>query len=402
MPIYSHSRLSSFENCPLQFKFHYVDRVKTDVSTSIEAFMGDMVHQTLQKLYTDVKFQKVPSLKELHNFFRVLWDKNWNPGIVVVRKEYGPENYFNIGLKFISDYYEKYCPFNDGVTIGLESRVVINLDKEGEYKLQGFIDRLVCVNDTEYHIVDYKTNSHLKIQDQLDGDRQLALYQLAVMNDYRDAKKIVLKWHFLAFNKAVTSTRTNKQLEQLRKDTIILIKRIESTTDFRPNKSALCDWCQYRSICPEWSHLAKLECKGVNEYLKDSGVKLVNKYVQLLEKKRELTKGLDAELDKLKDALVVFAKREGVNVVFGSNNKIRVSIFDTFKFPAKGSAEREELIALLKRLRKWDEIADIDIYGLNKIMQDKLWNKEELDLIKKYAEKEEANRLYPSKMKKED
>ena len=52
-------------------------------------------------------------------------------------------------------------------------------------------------------------------------------------------------------------------------------------------------------------------------------------------------------------------------------------------------------------MRKWTEIADIDTFGLNKIMQDKLWDNEELKLIRKFAEKEEAHRLYPSKIKKE-
>ena len=30
MPVYSHSRLSTFEQCPLKFKFRYIDYVEPD------------------------------------------------------------------------------------------------------------------------------------------------------------------------------------------------------------------------------------------------------------------------------------------------------------------------------------------------------------------------------------
>ncbi len=402
MVLYSHSRLSAFENCPLKYKFRYIDKLRTDVSQSIEAFMGDMVHQTLEKVYTDAKFQKFMTAKEAKEYLKQLWKKNWNDSIVIVRKEYGPSNYLKMALKFIEDYFKKYDVANDGITIGLEERVVINLDKQGRFKLQGYIDRLACHNDTEYHIIDYKTNSHLKIQDQLDNDRQLALYQLAVQHNYRDAKKILLKWRFLAFNKELTSIRTREELKALKKDTIQLIKQIEKTKEFKPKVSRLCDWCEYRQICPEWAHMYELETKSANEYLKDDGVTLVNKYIELSEQKRKLVSEIDEKLDKLKEALVKFAKKRGVNVVFGSNNKIRVSITDHYKFPGKGTKEREKLIEVLKKLRKWEEIADIDTYGLNRIMKEKLWSPQELRLIRRFATKEETHRLYPSRINKEE
>jgi len=28
MPIYSHSRLEAFKNCPLKYKFNYIDKIK--------------------------------------------------------------------------------------------------------------------------------------------------------------------------------------------------------------------------------------------------------------------------------------------------------------------------------------------------------------------------------------
>ena len=45
--IYSHSRISTFENCPLQFKFNYVDKVKTEIEDTVEAFLVTRVHEVL-------------------------------------------------------------------------------------------------------------------------------------------------------------------------------------------------------------------------------------------------------------------------------------------------------------------------------------------------------------------
>ena len=53
MVTYSHSKIGCFENCPLQFKFRYIDRIKKEKEEGIEAFMGSRVHDTLEKLYTE-------------------------------------------------------------------------------------------------------------------------------------------------------------------------------------------------------------------------------------------------------------------------------------------------------------------------------------------------------------
>ena len=51
MPLYSHSRLGTYENCPFQYKLRYVDRVKPILGNTIESFMGSMVHDALEWLY---------------------------------------------------------------------------------------------------------------------------------------------------------------------------------------------------------------------------------------------------------------------------------------------------------------------------------------------------------------
>ena len=66
MTIYSNSRLSTFENCPLQYKFSYIDEIKR-ARKCIEAFMDSCFHDVMGKLYKDLKFRTY-SLEELLNY----------------------------------------------------------------------------------------------------------------------------------------------------------------------------------------------------------------------------------------------------------------------------------------------------------------------------------------------
>ena len=49
-PIYSHSRLSSFEDCPRKFHYRYVLKIPQETE-GIEAFVGKRVHEVLERLY---------------------------------------------------------------------------------------------------------------------------------------------------------------------------------------------------------------------------------------------------------------------------------------------------------------------------------------------------------------
>ncbi len=73
MPIYSHSRLSTFETCPLRYKFGYIDKIERE-KEGIEAFLGSRFHEAMEMLYKDLKF-KVYSLQELLEFYEMRWDK---------------------------------------------------------------------------------------------------------------------------------------------------------------------------------------------------------------------------------------------------------------------------------------------------------------------------------------
>jgi putative RecB family exonuclease len=253
MTIYSHSRLSTFEQCPYRFKLKYLDKIKPEIEQTIEAHLGKCTHDALEWLYNQViKYSKVPTITEIIDKYTSKWQTTMPDEIKIVRNNLTAKDYFNKGIKFLIDYYLKYKPFQDG-TLELEKRILIRLDPEGKYQIQGFIDRLVKNPKTgEFEIHDYKTANSLPSKEKINTDRQLALYSIGVKELFNTQSNVNLVWHYLAHNTKIVSKRTNQQLEKLRQDIINLIKEIESTTEFPTYTSVLCDWCEYKTMCKAW------------------------------------------------------------------------------------------------------------------------------------------------------
>lgn len=265
--IYSHSRLSCFEQCPYRFKLRYIDKVIPEIDKSIEAHLGTCVHDSLEWLYNIIKkTNNVPSVNRLIDKYIEAWEKNYKPEIKIVRNNMKPKDYFNKGVEFLMNYFTKHQPFSDG-TIECEKKIMINLDEKGEYKLQGFIDRLVQnIDNGVLEIHDYKTANSLPTKEKIEQDRQLALYSIAIKEIYGEDKEVVLIWHYLAHNTKITSRRTNEQLEKLKRETLELIKKIENTSEFSACKSVLCDWCEYKSMCYLFGGKPNEKQKKINSF----------------------------------------------------------------------------------------------------------------------------------------
>lgn len=403
MPIYSHSRLSCFEICPLQYKLAYIDKIDRETA-GIEAFVGSRFHETMEHLYKDLKF-KTYTLKELLDYYEEQWDKEYNDEIVITKKDRTAKDYKNIGKKCIEDYYKRYHPFNQGRVLGIEQAILIDLKGDGKYQVRGYVDRIAQDADDTYEIHDYKTSQHLPIQKNLDEDRQLALYQIGIENMWNDVKKVRLVWHYVVFDKEMSSTRTKAQLEALKKDTISLIDKIESTKEFLPNESSLCDWCGYQDLCPKKKHICKVKELPVNEYLKEGGVKLTNAYTKLTAKKKEIQQEIDKideELEKIKEAVIKYAKKEGVEVIKGSDHKLKISEKQKVSAPSKGSPERENLEKILHDVNKWDEVSGLDTHALERAITEADWDKKLVEKVKKFLTFETKTSVSLSKLQEKE
>jgi len=356
MPTYSHSRVSTYENCPYQYKLRYIEKKKPETSTTIEAFMGDMVHQALEDLYKRKKFKQRVAKTSLIKFYRDLWKKNYSYDILIVKEDLNAENYRKMGEKFLADYFERMKPFESMTILGLETQDRMTLPDGNQWHVR--IDKLGCDNKGNYYVCDYKTNSRMKDQEEADEDRQLAMYSIWIKDKFKDAKSVKLVWHMLAFNKDAISERTDEQLEKLQNEVMEKIKEIESATDFPTNVTALCDYCGFRSECPSFKHQAELEkIETIEQFKEDEGVKLVDKYLEIKTKLSELK---TAE-EEFKDNLVRYAKQFEIDVVYGSNMKCSVKEIDKIVLPE----DKEELIKILKEKGLWEDFVTLNYMKLN-------------------------------------
>jgi len=392
--------LSSYEVCPLRYKFAYIDRIKVEVEDTVETFLGSRVHEALEKLYRNLQFERLLTLDGMLAFYNREWEKNWDDSIIIVKKDYTQENYRKMGERYLKDYYQRYKPFSEGKVLGLETTDTLSLDKEGKYGFYIRIDRLMDMGNGLYEVHDYKTNMTLARQEDLDKDRQLAMYSLWVREQFKDFKKVRLVWHFVAFDKEMESYRTKKELEELREQVLEEIAEIETAQEFPARVTRLCNWCLYKAICPEWKHEIHIEDKPVNEFLNDPGVKLVDEYVKVKTELDAHKKEEEARLDKLKEAIIVFCEREGVSAVFGSEKKISVRKFETFKFPPKNSDERDALVAFLRDIDRLKDLTELDVRNLASILKDKEWEDAELLKLKEFARQEMNYRLSIAKHEK--
>lgn len=257
MKVYSHSKLGTFEQCPLKFKFKYIDKLKPVIEKTIEAHLGSAVHDTLEWVYNTVKEKSKeadyipPSLDEIMMHFVKAWQKDLSEQVLIVKKQYTQKDYLNKGIQFLADYYQQHYPFKDG-TIECEKEISIILDENT--RITGFIDRLVHnIEQNRYEIHDYKTAGTLPTQEKMNQDKQLALYSIAIKELYGKDKEVLLVWHYLAYNQKIISRRTDEQLEKLKEETKKLIQEIEETKEFISRKSILCEWCEFKPVCPEFN-----------------------------------------------------------------------------------------------------------------------------------------------------
>jgi putative RecB family exonuclease len=252
-PIFSHSRISSFENCPKQFEFRYVQKIERETE-SIEAFVGKRVHEVFERLYLFAGRGLVPGVEKVVDRYHKLWEEAYDAERVRVVREGASVGFYRaLGERCVRGYYVRHYPFDDGETLGLERRVVFPLDEAGQYRMQGVIDRISRARDGVIEVHDYKTGARVPAQRVLDEDRQLALYQLGLAREFGEDTPFRLVWHYVAKDVTRVSTRSPESLDGLRRATIARIDEIRSATDYPPRKSALCSWCEYREICPAFA-----------------------------------------------------------------------------------------------------------------------------------------------------
>lgn len=398
MPVYSHSRLETYQNCPLKYKFQYIDRLRKEVK-GVEAFLGSRVHEVLEKLYRDLLNGKQSTREELLDFYNRQWERHWDEHKVkIVRQEYTQEHYYKAGWLCIDGYHTRYQPFDEDTTLGVEVRVDFNLDHDDRYRMRGFIDRLVRAKDGVWEIHDYKTSSSLPSQAEVDDKPQLALYQIGVQQKWPQIQDVRLVWHYLRFDMALSTLWSASRLQELEESTKKAIDQIQAAGEFPPRESRLCDWCDFQDHCPKKKHLFETSALSPEAFRADEGVQLVDRYAGLKNQEQEIR----ALLNEIKQRLGDYARKENLEVISGTDNLAAVRFQEKFSFPQSGDERKKALEEIVRQAGKWDEISSMNMQKLGGILRRDEWEPELVKRVKELATLAEECRVILRKKNQEE
>jgi putative RecB family exonuclease len=179
---------------------------------------------------------------------------------------------------------------------------------------------------------------------------------------------VKLIWHYLAADKEIVSSRTQENLKALEQEVLAIIHQIEAEIKqgrWDVRQTRLCEWCEYKPVCPAFKHPVAMEAVSPNVYLQDTGVQLVQKFSELQARKAdyqaELMK-LDEEQRQIEGALYAFAEKEGVVTVDGPNHRVFIKMEEEWKAPRKGEDPFawELLRTTLKNAGKLEDVSTVN------------------------------------------
>ena len=376
---FSPSKLDVYKNCARRYQYRYVDKISRRRKTP-ETVVGTSVHAAFEELYGLVSGGKVPTLAEVNALYREALNEEWDETVQLKDARFTKENWIKVGEDCVELYYHAHAPFNEDRTIAVEKRVGFPLKIDGdEFRIEGFVDRLSLAPDGAIEIHDYKTAKNLPNQEHADEDWQLALYELAIRREWPDTKDVRLKWHYVRHGKTLTSIRDVTARERLLNEVTATISAIKHDHEFAPNPGPLCDWCEYRDLCPVFAHPEKVAVMAPEERKKDDGVRLVNALTEVEAKRRRLKdelKTVELEKDELDTRIAKFAEAEGLSVVAGETSEASVSVKNDVHLPTK-THEPEKHAELEKEARStalWGEVARLDPHALIEGLKARRWS----------------------------
>ncbi|HVW33094.1 MAG TPA: PD-(D/E)XK nuclease family protein [Acidimicrobiia bacterium] len=247
-PTLSPSKISAFKHCPLQFRFSVIDRLPEPPSPA--ASKGTLVHRALELLMLRPPADRTPeaALADLERARVELAGDPEFAGLDLSEQAFAA---FHADARAL---VLRYFEIEDPATvrpIGLELRLSLTV---GSLTLRGIIDRLELDADGELVVTDYKTGavpSERAEQDRLGG---VHFYSL-LCDRLLGRRPVRVQLLYLSRPEVLSLCPSEQSVTGMERRALALWSAVEracARDDFRPNRSRLCDWCNFQAFCPAW------------------------------------------------------------------------------------------------------------------------------------------------------
>ena len=234
----SYSEISTYQNCPLSYRFKYLEGRSTLPSASLS--FGKSVHEALEWLYS-CPTPDPPAMPDLLEQLETCW---LSEGYSSVEEE---TRYFYQAKSVLELYYRNNVlkdPDGFRVPAALEYKFRIDL---GFCELSGVIDRLDKSPTGGFEIIDYKTNRRLPPARRLAEDLQLPLYHIAAERIW-DIPVEKVTFHYVLLDHRHSMYVGPERVAAALAEVERVARCIESGA-FDPCRNNLCPWCDFLDDC---------------------------------------------------------------------------------------------------------------------------------------------------------
>lgn len=301
LPVFSYSKLEVFRNCPLQYRYKYIEK-KYSQDTSIALELGSLCHYVLEQKGRMIAAKQNVDYEKLNS---ILFDGVSETDEKTKEKLLGvnqlKRKYFEVWHKADNasgaSYDEKIKLFIQVLHEEMEDTEWKPTYFERPFEfvwdnkviLKGFIDR-IDVKDGQYRTIDYKTSKKVYEQSKLPTSLQFGIYALAILNEF-GVLPVESKYRFILIDDeqyALTKgwkKRLIKALDKVFGD----IEASEKKEIFVPKPSPLCHWCNFCQTNPE-ATIYRNECEYFSKWTPSQKTFEVNKKWNALENMNATTK----------------------------------------------------------------------------------------------------------------
>ncbi len=242
----SPSKVSSFKDCALAFRFSAIDQLPE--APSAAAVKGTLVHLALEYLF-DREAEDRTVDHAIADLDRATGTMREDPDFVGLALDADAEATFLADAdRLVRRYFEVEDP-RTVHPVGLELKLEAQVD---DIRVRGIIDRLELDDQGGLVVTDYKTGRSPSTNHQQGRLGGVTFYAL-LCEELFGVLPAQVKLIYLGDGLTITTEPSEQSIRGLRNKLRALWSAIATACereDFRPRPGPLCNWCSYHAFCP--------------------------------------------------------------------------------------------------------------------------------------------------------